>query len=188
MCIERPRVRGVTLIELVIFIALVGSAMAAAQLLFAGLEGGSADALPRKQALAIAESIMEEVRQMPFTYCDPDDGNASTATSSAGCASNALVERQGAETGDVAGAFDNVSDYHGFSMNAGIQDAAGTAVAGLEGFSASVTVAPVALGGIAALDANGVPQSLHITVTVTGPANTRVALDGMRARYAPNAF
>ena len=29
----------------------------------------------RRQALAIAESVLDEVQLMPFTFCDPDDAN-----------------------------------------------------------------------------------------------------------------
>ena len=42
-----------------------------------------------------------------------------------------------------------------------------------------------ALGGIAATDANGQANVLLITVTVTGPANTTVVLNGYRTKYAP---
>jgi len=37
-------------------------------------------------------------------------------------------------------------------------------------------------------DANARPQSLRVTVTVTGPSDVVVRLDGYRTRYAPNAL
>lgn len=81
--------------------------------------------------------------------------------------------------------FDNVNDYNGFSMTAatGIRDITNTVIIpATAGYAANVTVAQQAFGGIAAAD------SLLITVTVTGPANTTVILQGMRSRYAPTAL
>lgn len=149
----------------------------------------SADPMAQKQALAIAESLLEEIELMPFTYCDPDDANATTAADAAGCATTA--EAMGPEAGETryaaATPFDNVNDYNGFTMNAGnggILDITGAAVGGagtLDAYSVVVAVTPTALGTIASAD------SLLITVTVTGPGSTSVVLNGYRTRYAPNA-
>lgn len=168
------------------FIVIVGIAVGGIMLMFANTTRASADPLIRKQALAIAESLLEEVRLMPFTFCDPDDANASTATGAfvgaGGCA--ATVEAMGPEGGETRYAaltpFDNVNDYDGFAMAGGILDITGTPIAGLGAYSATVAVTPIAFGGIPATDA------LQITVTVTGPANVAVTLDGIRTRYAPN--
>jgi Tfp pilus assembly protein PilV len=85
--------------------------------------------------------------------------------------------------------FDNVNDYHGFDSNtavpSGIRNIDGTLIAGLAGYRATVSVTGQPLGTIGN-DALGNPQSLLITVTVTGPGNTSVTLNGYRTRYAPN--
>ena len=60
------------------FIVIVGVAAGGILMVFANTTRASADPLIRKQALAIAESLLEEIRLMPFTFCDPDDANAST--------------------------------------------------------------------------------------------------------------
>jgi MSHA pilin protein MshD len=143
----------------------------------------SADPMQRRQALAIAESLLEEVMTMPFTICDPDDANVATAADAAGCAS--LVQGLGPNAGETRGGaagFDNVGDYAGYTMS-GIVDITGTAVAGLAGYAARVDVAAAALGGIAA--ASG--DALRITVTVTAPDGSSLALDGVRTRHAPHA-
>lgn len=157
----------------------------------------SADPMIQKQALAIAEALLEEVQLMPFTYCDPDDPQAATALSAAvgatGCTAAAAVENLGPEATPPYGPetrtsattpFDNVNDYNGFSMGPGITDLSGAAIPGLGGYTATVSVANQALGAVPASD------SLRITVTVTGPpgSNTTVVLDGYRVRYAPNAL
>ena len=178
--------RGLTLVELIVFIVVVGIAFAALLAAMNAFTRSSPDPLIRKQALAIAESLLEEVELMPFTFCDPDDANASTATSSAigagGCASLSEDTAIGPEAGELRGnattPFDNVSDYHGYSMSP-IVDVTGSAVALQGAYSASVTVAQSSLGGIAA------SESLLITVTVTPPSGSQVVLQGYRTRYAP---
>ena len=180
---RRPAARGLSLVELLIFIVVVGSALAGVLQVFLQSTRASADPMLRRQALSIAESLLEEVMLMPFTFCSSNDANVETATSTAGCASGA--DALGPEAGEPRGAapqFDNVNDYHGYSMN-GIVDITNTAVSGLSAYSASVNVAAAALGTIAA--ASG--DALRITVTVTGPAGTSVTLDGYRTRHAPNA-
>jgi MSHA pilin protein MshD len=179
----RRSARGLSLIELLIFVVVVSAALAGTLRVFMQSTAASADPVLRRQALAIAESLLEEVALMPFTFCDGDDANVATATSTAGCASGA--DAIGPEAGEGRFAtpqFDHVNDYHGYSMN-GIVDITNTAVAGLAGYNASVNVAAAALGSIAA--ASG--DALRITVTVTGPGGTRITLDGYRSRHAPNA-
>ena len=116
---------------------------------------------------------------MPYTYCDPDDPAVSTATSRADCATPEEPGPEGETRYDPTRPFDNVNDYHLFSMNP-ILDINGSAIKGLDLYTAAVSVTPVALGGIPDSDA------LQITVTVTAPANVTVILNGYRTRYAPN--
>ena len=77
----RPLQAGATLVELVVFIVVVSVAVAAVLLAMNAVTRGSPDPMMRKQALAIAEALLEEVELMPFTFCDPDDANVSTAQS-----------------------------------------------------------------------------------------------------------
>ena len=187
------RSRGVTLVELIVFMVIVGAAMAGLFAAFDTITKGSADPQVRKQVLAIAESLMEEIALMPLTFCDPDDSAAATATSSSGCtggAGGANDEDKPAlgpeATEDRYGtvlAFDNVNDYNGLNLAAppGIKDINNVDVPGLAGYSANVSIARA--GTALGLAADG--DALRITVTVTGPGAT-VALDGYRMRYAPN--
>ena len=181
------RCPGFTLVELVVYIALVGIAVAGVLMAYNSAAADSADPIVRKQALAIAESLLEEIQQMPFTYCDPDDAAVSTATSAADCA---IAEAIGPEAGEkrystdpAVKLFDNVNDYDGYDtateVPSGIKDLTGTPIAGLSGYNAAVTVVGAALGSVPGTDA------LLITVTVTGPRNVAVKLDAYRTRYAP---
>ena len=185
MFIRNANHRGFTLIELVLFIAVVGAGVAGSLLVFDYSSRSSADPIVRKQALAIAESLLEEIQQMPFTYCDPDDPAVSTASSAAGCA---VAEAIGPEAGETRYSpttpFDNVNDYHNYNtaieVPPGMKDLTGAAIPGLSGYNAAVTVVQSSLNGIPVAD------SLLITVTVTGPAGVTVVIDGYRTQYAPN--
>ena len=59
--------RGLSLIELVMFIIIVGVGVAGILLVFNVTTKASADPLIQKQMLAIAEAMMEEVQAKPFT-------------------------------------------------------------------------------------------------------------------------
>jgi MSHA pilin protein MshD len=123
-----------------------------------------------------------------FNWSHDDDHWAAAGVSvKPGCA-----EAIGPETGESRYSttpFDHVNDYHGFDSNtavpAGIRSLDGTLMDGLDGYRVTVSVEAQPLGGIGN-DATGKPQSLLITVTVTGPGNTTVTVNGYRTRYAPN--
>ncbi|MDH2916909.1 MAG: prepilin-type N-terminal cleavage/methylation domain-containing protein [Gallionella sp.] len=177
--------RGISLIELIIFIVIISVALTGILLVMNQTTAHSADPMIRKQALAIAESILEEVELMPFTYCDPDDASAVTATSTADCTT---VEVMGVEDDvsryDAALPFDNVSDYHGFGMASGLIMDITNSNTGLTGYTLqNITVAPTDFGGITA----GSGDALRITVTVTDPTGTDIVLDGIRTRYSPRS-
>jgi len=190
---------GVTLIELIVFIVIVSVAVVGVLKVLEITNRGSTDPMITKQAISIAESLLNEIEQQPFTYCDPDDLNASTATSAANC-TGGIANGQNKNGGTLGpqpatenrysntDPFDNVSDYNGFNMPDA--NCAGICLAGdnvplpnLTGYSATVTITRVGNISPFALDSDAV---LKITVDVSGPANTSVKLTGYRVRYAPN--
>ena len=190
------RQRGVSLIELIMFIVIISVALAGILLVMNVTMRSSADPVVHKQALAIAESLLEEVELMPFTYCDPDDASAVTAARSfrrRDAATDATQQSKvsgpetiggvtedrygGANPTAVNAYFDNVNDYDGFNMAAVLDMNKNSTV---NGYSASIAVTPTALGAIAST------ESLLVTVKVTGPDGLAIQLDGYRTRYAPN--
>jgi MSHA pilin protein MshD len=194
------RQSGTTLIELIMFIVIVSAALAGILQVMNLTTGHSADVMLRKQSLAIAESLLEEIELMPFTYCDPNDpngnaGNSTLTTSTANCTagwSQDVITGPIPSTstrGSQTNPFNNVADYSNYQMSPsltnGIVDVTGAPIPGLGGYSASVNITRA---GIAWLGAASDGAALHITVTVTAPDGNQVVLDGYRTRYAPNSF
>ena len=84
------RQRGFTLIELIIFIVVVSAGLAGILSVMNSVVKSSADPMVRKQAMALADSILEEI--LLKSYTDPDGTNVG-------------------ETGRVN--WDNVDDFNG---------------------------------------------------------------------------
>ena len=142
MCMTRPRQRGFTLVELIIFIVVVGAGLAGILSVSNQVVRTSADPMLTKQSVTLAESLMEEILQKDFA--NPVGGYSGT--------NRAL--------------FDDVADYNGYVTAAGMVDVQGVAIAGLGGYSASPAVAVMAMTSW-----NGIP-ALRVTVSITGPGGT----------------
>ncbi len=180
------RQSGLTLIELILFIVIIGVGLAGILVTYDTVVRRSADPMVRKQALAIAESLLLEIEQQPFTWCDPQDANVTTATSgvvgAGGCDASsqiALAATPGEARGNNLNPFDNVADYANYIAPA--SDILGTA---LPGYQVQVTI--IQAGGAGVFAALPADAALRIEVTVTGRGET-VTLVGYRTRYAPNA-
>jgi MSHA pilin protein MshD len=187
MCTKTAiRQRGVTLIELIMFIMIVGIALAGIIGLMNFTARNTGDPVRRKQALMIAEGLLEEVELAQFTYCEPGSANADTAGSVAECLT---PERFGKESTDSDRPYDNVNDYgnnpNAFYNSANqLADVSGNPM-NLPGYAATVTINTDNLNGIPGGTSSD-PNVLRITITVTYDGTHSVTLDGYRTRYAPN--
>lgn len=148
--------RGVSLIEIVVFTIVVGIAVAAITEVFSTTTRANADPLLRRQALAVAQALMEEISYKEFS--NPPNGFTGPYTP---------VNRA---------KFDDVMDYNGFSMN-GIVYLDGTPIPGLGQYQVQVAAVPEAFGPVP------IGQGLKITITVTDPIGEELVLDGYRANY-----
>jgi MSHA pilin protein MshD len=200
------RQRGLSIVELIMFIVIMGIAAAATMQVFNLSTKVGADPVRRKQALLLAEALLEEIELARFTYCDPTDANAATATSTAGCVTS--PEGFDIEANNVGRPFDNVNDYvkkageaaTPFGNLAGeLADVGGVRPfeGVVAGYAASVTMnvinANAQLGPTALpVSSDATPAGLNavrITVTVNyGGPNDNVTLDGYRTRYAPTSY
>ena len=76
MFMNKPRQGGFTLIELIIFIVVVGAGLAGILSVMNTVVKSSADPMVRKQAVALADSILEEI--LLKAYADPDGVSGET--------------------------------------------------------------------------------------------------------------
>jgi len=155
--------RGLSLVELVVCIALIGAVAAMLVNTFATLAGRSADPLVQRQAMAVGESMLAEILAQGTGSVD-QSGMA-----------NAIGPEAGESRTGVGVPLDNVDDYHGLVM-AGVVSVDGSPVPGLERYTVSVTVRAQAVAGVP------VNQGLWVDVRVAGPGGTEVLLSGWRAR------
>jgi len=202
----RPRLakrarRGFTLIDLLVVITLTGTIAGSLTVVFSRLASQSAASLREREAQWLVQALLAEARAMPFTYCDPQDARAATATGAfvgpTGCATS--VDQLGPEPGESrynpAARLDGVGDYQGFTMPgpccATFCDRNGAPLGGaprLAGCQLRVNTVPQAMPALPALDANGRAQALRIVVTLACPGRADVVAEGVRVRHAPNSF
>jgi MSHA pilin protein MshD len=192
MCTESHLLRqrsqgGISLVELIMFIVIVSLGIVGILSVMNVTTKASADPMLRKQALAIAESLLEEIQLQAFTYCAPDDANATTAVSAAACANAANSEdnlpsvARVSNAPNIARVANNVADYNNLTLPV-IYDVNGADVK-VTGFSAKVLITQV---GTTFTIAN--TDVLQIDVTVTDPGANTYTLTGYRFRYAPRAL
>ena len=158
MCTRR-RQHGISLVELIMFIVIVSVSLAGVLLVMNVTSKSSADPLVHKQALAAAQSLLEEIELQDFISA----AGATAAVTQANRASQYHI----------------VSDYQGFATT-GIYTVDGVApIAGLGNYNVNVSVANAALGSIT----SGSGNAVLITVTVTDPQGNQIAIDGYRTAY-----
>ncbi len=114
---------GATLIELIITIVIISIALSGILSVVNITTKHSVDPIIQHQAIAIAESYLEEILLLPIT--DPTGSNA----------------------GETRATFDNIDDYDGLA-NSGAVDQAGNAISGLENYNITVTVADSTVSGV----------------------------------------
>lgn len=126
MCIKpgAAEQRGMTLIELIVFIVVVSVGLAGVLTVFSVTVRNSADPLVVKQALAVADSMLEEILLKDF--CDPDSTLEVSAATTAGSPS---------VTGIVPALDTPATNYVSWRVS-GSGIAAGTAVLGVVSNSA----------------------------------------------------
>lgn len=166
MCINKGQ-SGFSLVEVIVFIVIVSIALAGVLSVMNLTTQRSADPLVRKQAIAVAESLLEEILLHDFN--------------------NPVGGFSGAPTQANRQSFDDIGDYNGFSLPGGIYpvDDIVTPISGLTGYRAAVTVASADLGPAGSVITAASNMAKLITVTVTGPDNVSVVLAGYRTGYGP---
>ena len=180
--------RGASLIELIVFIIIISTALAGVLSVLNLSVRHSADPMVQKQMLAIAESLMDEVQLRPFTFCDPASNEAKTASGIAACNGNTpSVGPPGGGTNRSL--YNHVSNYSGVALGtAGDPDSVIPDVTNMsntaspKGYWATIAIAND--GNLGAISSTEV---LRITVEVHSVHTGEViTLEGWRSRWAPN--
>ena len=155
------RQHGATLIELVMFIVIISTAVVGILQVMNLVTSHSADPLVRKQALAIAESLLEEIELQDFS--NPSGGFP------------------GPYIPANRASFDDIFDYSGFATT-GIYAVDGvTTIPNLGNYNVSATVNATTV----ATALSGIPpaSAAIITVTVTDPTGQQTVATGYRTNY-----
>ena len=154
---------GLSLIELIIFIVIISVGVLGILSVLNATAKNSADPMIRKQVLAVAEAMLEEVLSKDFAN---PTGGFTPAT-------------PGSPTQAERPSFDDVDDYNmSGSWNWAVRSLIDTStdIPGLENYTVTIKVDGEALNGIAATN------SKAITVTVRG-GNETISLLGYRTNY-----
>ena len=160
--------RGFTLIELIIFIVIIGIATTG---LFAALNQhnlSSVNPLYQVRALELAQSTLDEILGKRYDENSPNGGFPPCDSGELGMLPCTLADNLGPEEGSVDG-YDDVDDYAGYTP---------TLVAPYVGFGLTVTVQYA--GADIGLLSN---QAKLIQVTVTPPVGAPVDLSAYRANF-----
>lgn len=173
--------RGMTLIELVMFVVIVAVGIAGILSVLNVTVLRSADPLVQKQAQALAEGLLEEIQTGYFAYCDGADEQLKYARSAAEC-TGSVGDSYGPELLETR-PYNTVRDY---ASAANTPTALATAlpgeaaVAAPAGYTATVTIGPAALGTITL--ASGDALLIRVVVTSGG---TQAIAEGFKTRQVP---
>ena len=151
--VMKSRMRGVTLVELIVSIVIISIAVTSVLGVLSAVATNSAGAMLQQQAVSIASGYLNEVLQKSFN--DPDGVGSVEASRNL---------------------FDDVNDYTALPDTV-VRDQNGNAIAGLGQFGVTVSVVPGNLNGLTAA------QARRVDVTVTHPSIPAVMLSGYRTLY-----
>lgn len=160
---NRHHQRGLTMIELIMFIVIVSVGLVGLLLVVNTVVKSSADPMVRKQSIAMADAILEEV--LLKAYQNPTGGFGPPTSSN--CAATRAQ-------------FDDVSDYACFDGTLST-----TKIFGSQMIASSTGPLPDTFWAkvvVSAPTVSGVTMK-KITVTVTDPSGATYALSGYRGNY-----
>jgi len=161
---KNNRVKGVTLIELIVFILVISLSLGALVMVFNQAANNSVDPVVRVRLLEIAQSHLDQVMARKYDESTPTGGIPACGTEGTSCAGIGL---DGGEDLAVVGSLDDVDDFNNY---------AATPITGYS-ISIAVSLAGTELG----LGANG--DAKRITTTATSTTGASVVLTAYRTNF-----
>ena len=150
---------GFTLIELIVFIVVIGVALSGVLLAVNQATSHSADPMVQIRAAELGQAYLDEILPRKFDANTGNDGQSPPCGAPGAAACSTVL---GPEAGETRATYDDVDDYQG--LNEAPLDAEGNPRPGYTGYQVVVSVAyagaDLGLGNTAAK---------RITVTVTTP-------------------
>lgn len=138
------RQTGATLIELILSIVIISTALAGILGLVNLTVLHSADPLVQHQAIAIAESYLEEITALP------------------------VVDPNGTNTGETRVNFDNIDDYDGLN-DVGARDQDNNVITNLGNYTVDVNIADQVISGVTMKAITvSVSRTSVATINITG--------------------
>ncbi|RBP20553.1 MSHA pilin protein MshD [Marinobacter pelagius] len=163
------RQSGVTLVELIITIVVLGIAIAGVVGAFSVITGRSADPLNQTRAVTLSQLYMDEILSRYYDESTPL-GGGKVAAADVDCGT-------GGPDGETRPTFDDTDDYDGLA-DGPPADSDGNALVGYGGFAVAVAVACAGTEvGVAAEDAK------RIDITITDPSGQDWLFTAYRANF-----
>jgi len=149
---------GFTLIEMIIVIVVLASAVSGIMFAYVQNVSRSADPMIQQQAIIIAQAYLEEIMLKP--YSDVDGGETGS------CEEASRVQ------------YDDVADYDCVNDTTGALDQFGNSLAGLGAYNVAVSITTTNIGAPAVA-----ARRIDITVTHDTYASINMTLTGYRTAY-----
>jgi len=146
---QRPKITstnnqyGLSLVELILTIVIISVALVGILSVINLTTRHNAAPIVQQQAIAIAESYLEEILLLPVT--DPDGSNA----------------------GESRASFDNISDYNGL-INNGVIDQNGNVVTDLANYNVNVEVTNQTISGSTLTQVTVNVSRVNTTISLSG--------------------
>ncbi len=169
------RVRGFTLVEMVLTIVIIAIAVAAITGTLAFAFRFQGEGIWRAKAMALADSYLEQILSRRFDETTPPGGNPP-------CTPATCTGAGAFDDGEARALFDDVDDYDGIDDLPPV-DESGAALAGFDGYRVQVAVAYADAGQITAFGLADATDLKVVTLTVTPPGKPAMQFRALKANF-----
>ena len=167
---------GVTLVELVVTIVILGIAIVPLTMTLSFSASHSADSMIEVKVIELGQAYIEEILSKRYDENSAQGGAPPCSSSGVACGTI------GAESGETRPLFDDVDDYHGVDDQPPL-DSLGSARLGYDRFRVEVEVSYSDASEVAAYGLDSTVDAKKILVRVHPPVGTAVTFDVYRSNF-----